>query len=165
MFYCQIFCSGSIPKSKREFVCIIFLKSQLFVLLEHSRHLVTDHFILLSPPLDWILEHRNLVTYLILSFWHGAQSWHRIQTHYILLLWRINKMHRHVRHLVNTCQIESLIDDLELFSFQGICSVSLITEFTIQQSLHYGGGKKTRKESWSFKTIWIEIATSFLSSA
>lgn len=89
----------------------------------------------------WILEHRNLVTYLILSFWHGAQSWHRIQTHYILLLWRINKMHRHVRHLVNTCQIESLIDDLELFSFQGICSVSLITEFTIQQSLHYGGGK------------------------
>lgn len=47
-------------------------------------------------------------------------------------------MHRHVRHLVNTCQIASLIHDLELFPFQGIRSVSIITEPTIQQSLHYG---------------------------
>lgn len=60
-------------------------------------------------------------------------------------------MHRHVRHLVNTCHIESLIQDLELFSFQGICSGSIITESAIQQSLHYEEGKKkTRKESWSF---------------
>lgn len=51
-------------------------------------------------------------------------------------------MHRHVRHLVNACQTESLIQDLELFPFQGICSVSIITESTIQQSLHYGKKKK-----------------------
>lgn len=54
-------------------------------------------------------------------------------------------MHRHVRHLVNTCHIESLIQDLELFPFQGICSVSIITESAIQQSLHYEGGKKLEK--------------------
>lgn len=47
-------------------------------------------------------------------------------------------MHRHVRHLVNTRQIEFLIHDLELFLFQGICAASIITEPTIQQSLHYG---------------------------
>lgn len=75
-------------------------------------------------------------------------------------------MHRHVRHLVNTCHIESLIQDLELFPFQGICSVSIITESALQQSLHYEGGKiKPRKESWSFQTRRIEMATPFLSSA
>lgn len=47
-------------------------------------------------------------------------------------------MHRHVRHLVNTRQVEFLIHDLELFLFQGICTASIITEPTIQQSLHYG---------------------------
>lgn len=47
-------------------------------------------------------------------------------------------MHRHVRHLVNTRQIEFLIHDLELSLFQGICTASIITEPTIQQSLHYG---------------------------
>lgn len=47
-------------------------------------------------------------------------------------------MHRHVRHFVNTRQIEFLIHDLELFLFQGICTASRITEPTIQQSLHYG---------------------------
>lgn len=56
-------------------------------------------------------------------------------------------MHRHVKHLVNTCQIEFLIHDLELFPFQGICSLSVITESISQQSLRYV--KKTRKESWS----------------
>lgn len=60
-------------------------------------------------------------------------------------------MHRHVKHLVNTCQIEFLIHDLELFPFQGICSLSVITESKSQQSLHYV--KKTRKESWSCKTM------------
>lgn len=55
-------------------------------------------------------------------------------------------MHRHVRHLVNTCHIESLIQDLELFPFQGICSVSIITESALQQSLHYEGGKKKKLE-------------------
>lgn len=47
-------------------------------------------------------------------------------------------MHRHGRHLVNTCQIEFLIHDLELFPFQGIRSGSITTKPTIQQSLHYG---------------------------
>lgn len=59
-------------------------------------------------------------------------------------------MHRHVRHSVNMCQIELLICDLEWFPFQGICSVSIITESIIQQSPHYV--KNTRKESWSYKT-------------
>lgn len=51
-------------------------------------------------------------------------------------------MHRHVKHLVNTCQIEFLIHDLELFPFQGICSLSVITESISQQSLHYVKKKK-----------------------
>lgn len=46
-------------------------------------------------------------------------------------------MHRHVKHLVNTCQIEFLIHDLELFPSQGICSLNVITESISQQSLHY----------------------------
>lgn len=107
------------------------------MLLEHFHHPSADLFIFLSPPLDEILEGRNLVTYLI--FQRGTRRWHRLGTHRILLLPGINKMHRHVRHVVNTCQIESLIQDLESFPFQGICSVSIITESTVQQSLHYGG--------------------------
>lgn len=53
-------------------------------------------------------------------------------------------MHRYVRHLVNTCQIESLIHDLKLFPFQGICSVSIITESIIKQSSLL---RKIREES------------------
>lgn len=68
-----------------------------------------------------------------------------------LVIIKNNKMHRHVRHLVNTCQIEFLICGSELFPFQSICSVSVITESTIQPSLHYV--KKTRKESWSSETM------------
>lgn len=57
-------------------------------------------------------------------------------------------MHRHVRHLVNTRRIESLIHELELLPFQGICSVSIITESTIQESLHYG--EKLENSLWFF---------------
>lgn len=47
-------------------------------------------------------------------------------------------MHRHVRHLVYTRQIEFLIHELELFPFQDICTVGIIIEPATQRSLHYG---------------------------
>lgn len=65
-------------------------------------------------------------------------------------------MYRHVRHLVNTCQVKSLMYDWELLSFQGICPESTITECKVEESVHCG---EKLERSWG----WIEGAAHFYS--